>query len=181
MPLLRDDYTKQEKINGIIYNMSPSGSFSHGQINGNIYHALRKQLHDSICAVSMENLDLYLSDDEYVIPDVMLICDRNQVKKDKYRGIPSFIVETLSPSTAFKDRTVKMEAYARHGIDEYWIIMPKDKSVEVYYLEEGKYVLKASHILEDDSENADYNADIVLILRAMPDISMTLAEVFEGI
>lgn len=181
MPLLKDDYTKQEKINGIIYNMSPSGGFSHGQINGNIHHALRKQLKDSVCAVSMENLDLYLSDDEYVIPDIMLICDRNQVKKDKYRGIPRFIVETLSPSTAFKDRTVKMEAYAKLGVDEYWIIMPKDKSVEVYYLEDGKYILSASYILEDDEENVDYNADVVLTLRAMPNISMTLEEVFEGI
>lgn len=181
MPLLKDDYTKREKINGIIYDMSPSGGFSHGQINGNIYHALRKQLKGSVCAVSMENLDLYLSDDEYVIPDVMLLCDRNQVKKDKYRGIPRFIVETLSPSTAFKDRTVKMEAYAKLGIDEYWIIMPKDKSVELYYLENGKYSLSASYILEDDQENADYNADVVLTLRAMPNISMTLEEVFEGI
>lgn len=49
----------------------------HSQINGNIYFALVKQLKNSICAVFIENLDLYLSDDEYVIPDIMLICDRN--------------------------------------------------------------------------------------------------------
>lgn len=181
MPLLKDDYKKIEKLNGIIYDMSPSGGFAHGQINGNIYHALRTQLKDSVCAVSIENLDLYLSDDEYVIPDVMLICDRNQIKKDKYRGIPRFIAETLSPSTAFKDRTVKMEAYAHLGVDEYWIIMPKDKSVERYYLDEDKYVLTASYILEDDKESKAYNAETVLTLRAMPNVSMTLEEIFTGI
>lgn len=181
IPLLKDDYKKNEKLNGIIYDMSPSGGFAHGQINGNIYHALRSQLKDSVCAVSIENLDLYLSDDEYVIPDVMLICDRNQIKKDKYRGIPRFITETLSPSTAFKDRTVKMEAYANLGVDEYWIIMPKDKSVERYYLNEGRYVLTASYILEEDKESKAYNAEIVLTLRAMPNVSMTLEEIFAGL
>jgi len=153
----------------------------HGQINGNIHHALRKQLKDSVCAVAMENLDLYLSEDEYVIPDIMLICDRNQVKKDKYRGIPRFIVETLSPSTAFKDRTVKMKAYAKLGVDEYWIIMPKDKSVEIYYLEEESYVLTASYILEDDKESKEYNAETELTLRSMPSINIKLQEVFEGV
>ena len=181
MPLLKDDYIKQEKINGVFYDMSPSGGFAHGQINGNIHHVLRSQLKGSVCAVTIENLDLYLSDDEYVIPDIMLICDRNQVKKDKYRGVPRFIVETLSPSTAFKDRTVKMTAYAKLGVDEYWIVQPKEKSVEVYYLENGKYELNQSYILDDDVESEDYNAETVLTLRAMPNISMTLTEIFEGV
>ncbi len=181
MPLLNDDYKKVEKIGGVIYNMSPSGGFSHGQVNVNIIHSMRKQLKGSICAVSMENLDLYLSDDEYVTPDVMLICDRNQVKKDKYRGVPRFIVETLSPSTAFKDRTIKKEAYERLGVDEYWIVEPKAKSVEVYYLQEDGYELVNSLILEEDEEDSDYNAKTVLTLRAMPSISMTLEEIFETI
>ena len=181
MSLLKDDYVRYEKINGIIYDMSPSGGFAHGQVNGNIYHALRKQLKNSVCAVSMENLDLYLSEDEYVIPDIMLLCDRNQVKNDKYRGIPRFIVETLSPSTAFKDRTVKMEAYAKLGVDEYWIVRPKDRSVEVYHLDCERYILAASLIMEDDNEHPDYNADTILSLKSMPNISMTLAEIFEGL
>ena len=64
MLLLNDDDMKTEKIDGVIYNMSPSGGFMHSQINGNIYHALRSQLKNSVCSVSMENLDLYVSDNE---------------------------------------------------------------------------------------------------------------------
>ena len=62
MLLLNDDDMKTEKIDGVIYNMSPSGGFMHSQINGNIYHALRSQLKNSVCSVSMENLDLYVSE-----------------------------------------------------------------------------------------------------------------------
>ena len=112
MPLLKDDYVRIEKIDGIIYNMSPSGGFMHSQINGNLYHAIRQQLKNSICLVSVENLDLYLSEDEYVIPDIMIICDRNQIKRDKYRGVPKFVAETLSPATSLKDKTIKKEKYS---------------------------------------------------------------------
>lgn len=181
MPLLLDDYKKIEKINGVIYNMSPSGGFMHSQINGNIYHILRKQLKGSICAVSVENLDLYLSDDEYVIPDIMLICDRNQIKKDKYRGVPRFVAETLSPATSLKDKTVKKEKYAQLGIDEYWIISPKERSVEVYYLEEHQYKLVGSYILVEDEEDENYNAETTLTLKAMPTVSIVLKEIFEDI
>ena len=181
MPLLQDDYIKTEKINGVIYNMSPSGGFMHSQINGNIYFALMKQLKNSICAVSMENLDLYLSDDEYVIPDIMLICDRNQIKKDKYRGVPRFVVETLSPATSFKDKTVKKEKYAQLGIDEYWIVSPKERSVEVHYLEDGQYKMVGSYILVEDEDDENYNAETVLTLKAMPSVSIVLKEIFENI
>ena len=181
MPLLKDDYVKTEKINGIIYNMSPSGSYFHGQINGNIYFSLRNQLKNSICAVSMENLDLYLSEDEYVIPDVMLICDRKQIKKNGYRGVPRLIVETLSPATALKDRTVKKDKYAQIGVDEYWIISPQERSIEIYYLENGGYTLVASYILEDDTTDEHYNAETVITLKAMPSVSVQLREIFENI
>ena len=181
MPLLQDDYIKTEKINGVIYNMSPSGGFRHSQINGNIYFALMKQLKNSICAVSVENLDLYLSDDEYVIPDIMLICDRKQIKNDKYRGVPRFVVETLSPATSLKDRTVKKDKYAQLGIDEYWIVSPKERSVEIYYLEDRQYTLVGSYILVEDAEDENYNAETVLTLRAMPTVNIVLKEIFENI
>lgn len=181
MPLLKDDHTKQEVINGIIYNMSPSGSISHAQINSNIHLSLRKQLKASLCIVGAENIDLFLTDTDYVTPDIMLICDRNQIKKEKYRGIPRFIVETISPSTAHKDRTVKMDVYAKLGVDEYWIVIPQAKTVEVYYLEGGNYILTETHMLVDDPESDDYNEDTMLTLKAMPTVKMTLADIFEGL
>lgn len=181
MPLLNLGEAKQEKINGVVYDMSPSGGFVHSQVNGNIYHALRKQLKRSICSVTVENLNLYLSDDEYLIPDIMLICDRNQVKKDKYRGVPRFVAETLSPSTAMKDKTIKKEKYAQIGVDEYWIVSPKEQSVEVYYLKEGAYELVGVYILVEDEEDEDYNADTELSLRAMPSVSIVLKDIFDDI
>lgn len=179
MPLLEGEPFKTEKVDGVIFNMSPSAGFAHGQINGNIYQAIKRQIKNSVCSVSMENLDLYLSDDEYVIPDIMLICDRHKVKNDKYRGVPRFVAETLSPRTAFRDRTLKMEKYARLGVDEYWIVSPKERSVEIYYLEEAQYRLIESYILEEDEKDENYNADKILTLRAMPTVEIGLKEIFD--
>ena len=42
MPILKDDYQKTEKINGVICNMSPAANFRHGIVNGNIYGKVRE-------------------------------------------------------------------------------------------------------------------------------------------
>ena len=179
MPLVDQETIKTEKIDGVVFNMSPSPGFMHSQINGNIYHAIKTQIKNSVCLVTIENLDLYLSDDEYLIPDIMLICDRQRIKNDKYKGVPRFVAETISPRTAFRDRTLKMEKYAKLGIDEYWIVSPKERSVEVYYLDGDKYQLNKSYILEEDEKDENYNADVVLALKAMPAVTIGLQEIFD--
>ena len=42
-------------------------------------------------------------------------------------------------------------------------------------------ILKYSYILQDDSEEEHYNADTVVTLKDFPNISMTLAEMFENV
>ena len=58
MALASDGHWRDEKINGVIYDMSPSPSFQHGIINNNINTVIKAGLKDSLCLVFMENLDL---------------------------------------------------------------------------------------------------------------------------
>ncbi len=55
--------------------------------------------------------------------------------------VPHFIVEVLSPGTEERDRGVKFEDYALHGVEEYWIIDPGIQVVECYHLDGKKYKL----------------------------------------
>lgn len=55
--MLKDDYKKEEKINGVIFNMSPSPHFRHRIVNGNIYGKIKEGLKGSLCLVFMENPD----------------------------------------------------------------------------------------------------------------------------
>lgn len=183
MGLAELERRKDEKIDGVIYDMSPSPGYRHGLINGNIYRKVRDGLKNSICLVSIENLDFkYHPDvnDDYLCPDIMVVCDRKLLKGGAYSGIPKLIVETLSPSTAKRDRTRKTAIYENAGVEEFWIVSPQG-SVEIYYLEDGKYVLEQNYLLEKDEEDEDYNADTEIALRAFPHIKMTLGEIFEDV
>ena len=184
MGLAAKEHWRDEKVDGVIYDMSPSPGYQHGIINGNIYAVIRQGLKDSLCLVSIENLDFKYhpeENDDYLCPDIMVICDRKHLKGGSYSGIPKFIAETLSPTTAKRDKKEKKDIYEKAGVEEYWIVFPEGKSVEIYYLEDGKYVMEQFYILEDDSELEEYNADTQICLRAFPNIKMTLSEIFEGL
>lgn len=183
MGLAKFERKKDEKINGVIYDMSPMPGFQHGIINGNIYTNIAKGLKDSLCLVFMENLDYQYHpeiNDDYLCPDIMIVCDRKKLKGSFYKGVPKFIVETLSPSTAKRDKTEKKDIYEQAGVEEYWIVSPQG-SVEIYYLQDGKYVLEQNYILQPDQEDEDYNAETVISLRGFPQIKMTLSEIFKNV
>ena len=163
--------------------MSPSPGYGHFMVNGNLYTIIKQGLKGSICLVSMDNFDFqYHPDvnDDYVCPDIMIICDRKHLKGGAYSGTPKFIAETLSHSTAKRDKTEKKDIYEQAGVEEYWIVSPLG-SVEIYYLQDGRYVLEQNYMLQDDREEEDYNADTEICLKAFPNIKMTLGEIFEGI
>lgn len=55
--------------------------------------------------------------------------------------IPDFVCEVLSPSTETRDRGVKFEDYAAHGVSEYWIVDADRRMIEQYVAKDGVYEL----------------------------------------
>lgn len=57
--------------------------------------------------------------------------------------IPDFIIEILSPATTKRDRGVKLEDYAAHGVKEYWIVDADQGCIERYLIDgdAGEYHL----------------------------------------
>lgn len=53
--------------------------------------------------------------------------------------IPDLIVEVFSPSTEARDRGIKFQDYALHGVAEYWIVDPVAETVELYRLTDDTY------------------------------------------
>jgi Uma2 family endonuclease len=88
-------------------------------------------------------MDLYIGGDNVPRPDIFWISESNTtcILKDGYwYGAPDFIVEVLSPSTARIDRGFKYQIYQRYGVREYWILDPEDLFLEVYNLENGRFI-----------------------------------------
>lgn len=78
--------------------------------------------------------------DTIVQPDLSIICERSKLDDKGCRGAPDWIIEVLSPATAFNDMSVKLDLYQKHGVKEYWIVHPADRWIMVYTLQEdGQY------------------------------------------
>ena len=58
---------------------------------------------------------------------------------------PNWVCEVISPSTGNLDRAHKMRIYGREGVDHLWLIDPTPRTLEVYRLEGGRWVVVANH------------------------------------
>ena len=85
--------------------------------------------------------DVVLSDTDVVQPDVLFVSSqRSQVlTRENVRGAPDLVVEILSPATAERDRTLKLDLYAQHGVKEYWIVDPDARTITVLLRGEGGF------------------------------------------
>ena len=53
------------------------------------------------------------------------------------------VVEIVSKSTLRMDTVVKKEIYERYGVQEYWLLKPEKRVLEIYCLSDGRYSLHA--------------------------------------
>ncbi|SHJ00036.1 Putative restriction endonuclease [Desulfofundulus thermosubterraneus DSM 16057] len=65
----------------------------------------------------------------------------NIIEPQRINGAPDLVVEILSPVTAYYDLRKKFKVYERCGVKEYWIVDPEEKSVQVFLIKEGRFVL----------------------------------------
>jgi len=78
-----------------------------------------------------------------VQPDVLFFRTDNapQAGDKSFMGVPDLIAEVLSPGTSRVDQHVKLGAYEKVGVPEYWLADPKTRSVTIYSLnaKSGEY------------------------------------------
>ena len=135
-----------ELISGVAYSMSPAPRLQHQRLLGEIYTQLANQLKGKLCEPFIAPVDLYPfpdgtdKDAETVVqPDLMIVCDPSKCREEGIFGAPDWILEILSPSTAYKDQTEKKNLYQKCGIAEYWTVNPDTLDLMIYRLEEGLY------------------------------------------
>ena len=66
-----------------------------------------------------------------------------------YTERPEWVAEVLSPSTARRDRLLKLDVYGRAGVGFAWLVDPGTRSIEVYQLDRGAWVRRAWATGED--------------------------------
>ena len=173
-----------EIIDGKVIAMSPRPSINHHRVSRNIANLFSRFLKGNTYQVFGDGVDLFLSEQNRFIPDGMIVCDRDKIKCDGVYGTPDLVIEILSPSTARCDRGPKKDAYEAAGVLEYWIIEPNAKSVEVYLLKDGKFVLGnvysiyPDYILEKMTDEEKATIPTGFHCSLYDDLTITLEDVF---
>lgn len=135
-----------EYIDGFVY-MSPSPSTKHQRVSSKLHIKLGNFFEGKPCEVFHAPFDIELKHDKLdsskiVIPDITVICEKTGFTDARYVGVPTFIIEILSPSNQSHDLVTKLNLYMDYGVKEYWIVNPLLDSVSVYCLnDEGMYEL----------------------------------------
>lgn len=124
-----------EFIHGSIFMMG-SPSIEHQNVVGNLFFILKNYFKDKDCKPFIAPLDVTLVDSSnnknVVQPDVFVICDKENIIDNSYKGIPTLIIEVVSPSNSSHDYITKLDLYLRAGVEEYWIINPANRNAICY-------------------------------------------------
>jgi Uma2 family endonuclease len=138
---LPDDGYRYEVIEGEPF-MSPSPSTIHQLVLARlhvVFHHAAAATHAGVLLFAP--CDVVLGRRTVVQPDLLFVSAerRDIIGPKNVQGAPDLVVEILSPSDPDHDRIRKRELYARHGVREYWIVDPAERSIEVLILGEGGY------------------------------------------
>ncbi len=130
-----DDGNRYESIGGRLY-VTPAPSVRHHRVSERLQSALRRLLqapgHGEVLYAPL--LVEFPGAGDRVQPDILFVSNRRRriVGESQVTGAPDLVVEILSPSTAHRDRGVKLDLYARGGVREYWIVDPGGDVVDVW-------------------------------------------------
>ena len=160
-----------ELIDGVIYDMG-APTFTHQTIGGKMYilinDYIRKKGGKCIPVLSPVDVCLDCDDKTMVQPDLIIICDKDKIRRWGIMGAPEFVLEVLSDSTRTKDCTKKLDKYTDAGVKEYWIIDPKKRQLIVYDYINGDFPVH--YDLDQKVGVALYNGGLVIDLKEIADL-----------
>lgn len=130
------DGERAELIDGQIYYMAPP-STRHQRISGRLYQTIANYIDSKKgeCEIFVAPFAVFLNENNsnnYVEPDISVICDKNKITDKGCHGAPDWIIEVVSPGSKRMDYYIKLFKYRTAGVKEYWIVDYEKNVVTVY-------------------------------------------------
>jgi Uma2 family endonuclease len=132
-----DEWHRYEIIDGELF-VSSAPSWNHNRAAKRLCTALDNWGDETGLGEAMHVPGLIFTDDNNVIPDLVWVSreklDRGLDGAGHLTVAPDIVVETLSPGpdNARRDRVAKFGLYSRQGVQEYWLVDPALRIVEVF-------------------------------------------------
>ena len=163
------DDERYELLSGALIRF-PSSREIHQYILGRLFLRLGAFIYGrNLGKVYCSPFDVVLSDTDVVQPDLLFVSSGREsiITPENIQGAPDLVVEILSPATAARDRTLKLDLYARHGVQEYWIVDPDARAITVLRRGESRFEVVGIYGEEETLRSA-----------TLADLSITLQEIF---
>ena len=136
----REAEEKHEFIDGEIVAMA-GASREHNIIGTNISSELHFQLKGKTCEIYANDMRVRMRKERYGYPDVVVVCGEPRFDDDGFDVLlnPTIIVEILSKSTRFRDKTEKLIAYQKmDSLRECLLVEQTETRVEHYIKQTSK-------------------------------------------
>lgn len=116
------------------------------------------------CRMLVAPVAVYLGEDQRttVEPDIIVVCNPDQLTEKGCCGGPDLVIEVTSKSTKDRDYGIKMLKYRMAGVREYWIVDPMKRTVMVYWF-------------EDESQNCLYSFEDEVCFHLFPGLAVTVS------
>ncbi|MCM1171144.1 MAG: Uma2 family endonuclease [Clostridium sp.] len=131
-----------EMVGGELFIQNKT-TISHNRAISEIATALRNHIssNDGRCEVFTENVALYVNellnnDNNFFLPDIMVVCDNEKIDEKGVHVTPLFVAEITSEATRKNDYNTKLDVYKKIGVKEYWIVDLQRKTVYKYLASE---------------------------------------------
>ena len=107
-------------------------------------------------------IELYLDEHNVYSPDVLYMSpDSNcKIKGQRLEGAPELIVDVLSTDTSMHDIREKHAVYARHGVQECWVVDPIGNVMDVWVNTEGEFVHQGTYGIDDTLASFAFRTDV---------------------
>ena len=130
-----------------LIDMSPAPKPRHQEISSNLNDLFRAFIRkNNLGKLFFAPIDVHFAPGEVCQPDLVFIAKQQAqiVGESAIEGSPALIVEVVSKGSVARDYIEKKEDYERFGVQEYWLVDPRNEVVLVYVLENSKYRLFSS-------------------------------------
>ena len=133
------DDKRYELIDGVLI-VVPAPNIAHQRSNRRFGLQMSEFVdNNALGEVFLAPTDVVLSDTDTVQPDVLFISNEREhiITEANIQGAPDLVVEILSPSTARHDWREKRDLYAKHCVNEYWVVDTANRVIFVMLLKDG--------------------------------------------
>jgi Uma2 family endonuclease len=137
LEVMPDNGKRYEIIDGELY-VSRQPHWHHQVVCGQIFGVLQEWSVKTGAGGASLAPGIIFADDDDVAPDVVWVSTARLARGLSATGhlhaVPELVVEVLSPGIVNeqRDRTAKLKLYSRRGVEEYWIVDWRMRTLTIY-------------------------------------------------